>query len=68
MIRPGVPIIPPAYTTEGLQVTTVKVGSRRDAHTFLAAHITTGGGEYEEVKEQPGLHFVSNPSTLGSQN
>ena len=62
MVRLGMPVVPPAHTAEGLQVTAVEGGARRDAEAFLLAHILAidtedGGGE--EHKNGPTAIHVS---------
>ena len=63
MVRLGMPVVPPAHTAEGLQVTAVEGGARRDAEAFLLAHSLTidtedHGGE-EHKNSQARSHFQS---------
>ena len=55
MVRLGMPVVPPAHTAEGLQVTAVEGGARRDAEAFLLAHSlaidTEGGEEHKNIKQ-----------------
>ena len=64
MVRLGVPVVPPAHTAEGLQVTAVEVCAGRDAEAFLLAHSLSilggdtaeGGGGEEHKNSKVGPH------------
>ena len=50
MVRPCVPVVPPAHTAEGLQITAMEVCTRRDAEALLATDILGIGDGDEEGK------------------
>ena len=52
MVRLGMPVVPPAHTAEGLQVTAVEGGARRDAEAFLVAHSLAIETEDDRGKER----------------
>ena len=48
MVRPCVPVVPPAHTAEGLQITAMEVCTRGDAEALLAtSSIGIGDGDEE---------------------
>ena len=51
MVRLCVPVVPPAHTAEGLQITTMEVCTRWDAEALLATNILGIGDGDEEGEE-----------------
>ena len=51
MVRPCVPVVPPAHTAEGLQITAMEVRTRGNAEALLATDILGIGDGDEEGEE-----------------
>ena len=71
MVRLGVPVVPPAHTAEGLQVTAVEVCAGRDAEALLLAHslgvlggdtTEVGGEEHKNTQAGPHLAVLTLPT------
>ena len=51
MVRLCVPVVPPAHTAEGLQITTMEVCTRRDAEALLTTGILVLVMEMKKVRK-----------------
>ena len=51
MVRPCVPVVPPAHTAEGLQITAMEVCTRWDAEALIATDVLGIGDGDEEGEE-----------------